>query len=109
MIDNRRAESLRVVDIRVSPPEAETSERGKREARLARSAGELDVERSRPHGGASSVAASSESSSGGRALVLAALFSLYVIWGSTYYAMRVALVTLPPYSMAAVRFAIAGV
>ena len=53
------------------------------------------------------MAASSESS-GGRALILAALFSLYVIWGSTYYAMRVALGTLPPYSMCAVRFAIAG-
>lgn len=55
----------------------------------------------------SHVAASSESS-GGRGVILAALFSLYVIWGSTYYAMRVALVTLPPYSMAAVRFALAG-
>jgi drug/metabolite transporter (DMT)-like permease len=55
----------------------------------------------------SHVEASSESS-GGRALILAALFALYVIWGSTYYAMRVALVTLPPYSMAAARFALAG-
>lgn len=52
--------------------------------------------------------ASSESS-GGRALVIAALFSLYVIWGSTYYVMRVALVTLPPYLMAGTRFSIAGV
>ena len=51
---------------------------------------------------------SSESSSGGRALLIAALLSLYVIWGSTYYAMRVALETLPPYSMGAVRFSIAG-
>lgn len=58
------------------------------------------------------MAASSESSSGGgsggRALVLAALFALYVIWGSTYYAMRLTLATLPPYSMCAMRFAIAG-
>jgi drug/metabolite transporter (DMT)-like permease len=54
------------------------------------------------------VTASSESPSGGRALVIAALFSLYVIWGSTYYAMRVALETLPPYLMAAARFSIAG-
>ena len=43
-----------------------------------------------------------------RPLVLAALFSLYVIWGSTYYAMRVALAVLPPYLMAAPRFLIAG-
>ena len=43
-----------------------------------------------------------------RTLVVAALFSLYVIWGSTYYAMRVALATLPPFLMAAPRFLIAG-
>lgn len=52
--------------------------------------------------------APSETSSGGRALVVAALLSLYLIWGSTYYAMRVALETLPPYFMAAIRFTIAG-
>lgn len=52
--------------------------------------------------------APSESSSGGRALVVGALLSLYVVWGSTYYAMRVALGTLPPYLMAATRFSIAG-
>jgi drug/metabolite transporter (DMT)-like permease len=45
---------------------------------------------------------------GSRALVWAALFALYVIWGSTYYAMRVALTVLPPYLMAAPRFSIAG-
>ena len=56
----------------------------------------------------SHVSASSESSSGGRALVIGALLSLYVVWGSTYYAMRVALGTLPPYLMAATRFSIAG-
>ncbi|HKO52851.1 MAG TPA: drug/metabolite exporter YedA [Polyangiaceae bacterium] len=54
------------------------------------------------------MAASSETSSGGRALVIAALLSLYVIWGSTYYAMRVTLETLPPYLMAAARFSVAG-
>lgn len=40
--------------------------------------------------------------------MVAALFSLYVIWGSTYYAMRIALESLPPYLMAAPRFLIAG-
>jgi drug/metabolite transporter (DMT)-like permease len=55
------------------------------------------------------VTATSQSSSTARAPVIAALFSLYVIWGSTYYAMRVALVTLPPYLMAGTRFSIAGV
>ncbi|HYQ30798.1 MAG TPA: drug/metabolite exporter YedA [Polyangiaceae bacterium] len=54
------------------------------------------------------MAASNGSSSGGRALVISALLSLYVIWGSTYYAMRVALETLPPFLMAAARFSIAG-
>jgi drug/metabolite transporter (DMT)-like permease len=54
------------------------------------------------------VVAFSESSSAGRGRVIAALFSLYVIWGSTYYAMRVALATLPPYLMAATRFSLAG-
>ena len=41
--------------------------------------------------------------------MIAALLSLYVIWGSTFYAMRVALQTLPPFLMAAPRFFIAGV
>jgi len=54
------------------------------------------------------VAASSESSSRARGLVIAALLSLHLIWGSTYYAMRVALETLPPYLMGGSRFLIAG-
>lgn len=54
------------------------------------------------------MAANSETPSGGRALVIAALLSLYLIWGSTYYAMRVATQTLPPYLMAAARFSTAG-
>ena len=40
--------------------------------------------------------------------MVAALLSLYVIWGSTYFAMRVALESLPPYLMAALRFSLAG-
>ena len=52
--------------------------------------------------------ASSESRSGGSALLIAALLALYVIWGSTYYAMRVAIEVLPPYLMGAARFSIAG-
>ena len=38
-----------------------------------------------------------------------ALFSLYVIWGSTYLAMRVAMEGFPPFRMASLRFLIAGV
>jgi drug/metabolite transporter (DMT)-like permease len=41
-------------------------------------------------------------------LVLLSLFALYVIWGSTYLGMRIALETLPPFLMAGVRFLIAG-
>lgn len=43
-----------------------------------------------------------------RALIVLALFALYVIWGSTYFAMRVALETLPPFLMAGPRFLFAG-
>lgn len=37
-----------------------------------------------------------------------ALAAVYVIWGSTYYVMRVAVETLPPMLMGAARFTIAG-
>ncbi|HYN20226.1 MAG TPA: drug/metabolite exporter YedA [Thermoanaerobaculia bacterium] len=37
-----------------------------------------------------------------------ALATVYVIWGSTYLAIRFAIETLPPFLMAGVRFAIAG-
>ena len=41
--------------------------------------------------------------------VFFALFSLYVIWGSTYLAMRFAVKALPPLLMAGARFLLAGV
>lgn len=44
-----------------------------------------------------------------RWLVPLALFAVYVIWGSTYYAIRVALEGFPPFLLGAVRFSIAGV
>ena len=40
--------------------------------------------------------------------VLGAFGAIYVIWGSTYLAIRVAIETLPPLLMASVRFLIAG-
>lgn len=43
-----------------------------------------------------------------RLLVAGALLSVYVVWGSTYYAMRVALDFLPPFLMAGPRFLAAG-
>ena len=44
-----------------------------------------------------------------RWMVPLSLFALYVIWGSTYLAIRYALVSYPPFMLAAIRFAIAGV
>ncbi|NUN50812.1 MAG: EamA family transporter, partial [Candidatus Brocadiae bacterium] len=38
-----------------------------------------------------------------------ALLAVYLIWGSTYYAIRVAIDTLPPFLMAGGRFVAAGV
>ncbi len=40
--------------------------------------------------------------------VWAALFSVYLIWGSTYLGIRIAIETVPPFLMAASRFLVAG-
>lgn len=44
-----------------------------------------------------------------RAKFIAAFAAIYVIWGSTYLAIRIALETMPPFLMAGVRFSIAGI
>jgi len=44
-----------------------------------------------------------------RVLVPLALLGVYLIWGSTYLAIRVALADYPPFLMGAIRFFIAGV
>jgi drug/metabolite transporter (DMT)-like permease len=44
-----------------------------------------------------------------RARVLAAFAAVYIVWGSTYLFIRFAVETLPPFVMAGVRFAVAGV
>ncbi len=43
-----------------------------------------------------------------RALVIAAFATIYLVWGSTYLAIAIAIETLPPLLMAGVRFLIAG-
>ncbi len=43
-----------------------------------------------------------------RFAVLAALLAVYVVWGSTYLGIRIALEGFPPFLMAGVRFVIAG-
>ena len=40
--------------------------------------------------------------------LLLALAAVYVIWGSTYLAMRVVVETMPPLGMGAARFTVAG-
>lgn len=44
-----------------------------------------------------------------RWLVLANLWTIYLVWGSTYLAIRVAVETIPPFLGAGVRFVIAGI
>ena len=44
-----------------------------------------------------------------RARLIAAFAAVYVIWGSTYLAIRFAVQSLPPLLMASARFLIAGV
>ena len=43
-----------------------------------------------------------------RWLLALAFAAVYVIWGSTYLAIRIAVATLPPFLMAAVRYLVAG-
>lgn len=43
-----------------------------------------------------------------RAALVAAFAAIYLIWGSTYLGIRVAVETMPPFLMAGMRFAVAG-
>lgn len=43
-----------------------------------------------------------------QSLVIAAFVAVYLVWGSTYLAMHVAVKTLPPFLMAGCRFVLAG-
>jgi drug/metabolite transporter (DMT)-like permease len=44
-----------------------------------------------------------------RVLLWAGLLVLYVVWGSTYLGIRIAVESIPPFTMAATRFFIAGI
>ena len=44
-----------------------------------------------------------------RLLVVLAFAAVYILWGSTYLGIRLAIETLPPFLMAATRFSLAGV
>src|SRR4051812_46731501 len=43
-----------------------------------------------------------------QALIIAAFAAIYIVWGSTYLAIRVAVETLPPFLSAGARFLVAG-
>ena len=43
-----------------------------------------------------------------RLLMILSFASVYLIWGSTYYSIKIAITTLPPFLMAATRYLIAG-
>ena len=59
-------------------------------------------------GGETTVTTSTHPHGAQRAEVLLAFAAIYVIWGSTYLAIRFAIETVPPLLMAAARFLIAG-
>jgi drug/metabolite transporter (DMT)-like permease len=43
-----------------------------------------------------------------KAKLIAAFMAIYIIWGSTYLAIKYAVATMPPFAMAATRFLVAG-
>lgn len=51
---------------------------------------------------------STKSDAPSRALIIAAFAAIYLVWGSTYLAIRIAVYTLPPLLMAGLRFTLAG-
>src|SRR5690606_41878084 len=44
-----------------------------------------------------------------RSAVILALTTIYLVWGSTYLGIKVAVETMPPFAMAAFRFLVAGI
>jgi drug/metabolite transporter (DMT)-like permease len=52
--------------------------------------------------------ASSPASKGHGAALWIYLVTVYILWGSTYFGIAIAIKTMPPFLMAAIRFAIAG-
>jgi len=67
--------------------------------------GREDIDRKRP----GTLSAPPETEAPSRAHVVLALLSVWILWGSTYYAIRIAVEALPPFLMAGTRFVLAGV
>ena len=51
---------------------------------------------------------SAPAASASRASLLAGFAAIYIVWGSTYLAIRIAIDSIPPFLMAGVRFLVAG-
>src|SRR4051812_1813361 len=49
-----------------------------------------------------------ESAAASRARIVAAFATVYIVWGSTYLAIKYAIATIPPFLMAGSRFLLAG-
>ncbi|HEX5502000.1 MAG TPA: EamA family transporter [Thermomicrobiales bacterium] len=54
------------------------------------------------------VAAHTDTSRGTRATIVAAFLAIYLIWGTTFLGIRIAVETIPPFLMAGLRFVLAG-
>ena len=54
------------------------------------------------------MSANSESAKPRLIHVICALLTVYIVWGSTYLAIRVGVETFPPFLMGSTRFAVAG-
>jgi drug/metabolite transporter (DMT)-like permease len=74
---------------------------------LSSPAGVRAASQAPPPASAAAVASPRAATSPAATLVLA-LFAVYLIWGSTYLVMKIAVETLPPMLMGAARFSIAG-
>ncbi len=61
-----------------------------------------------PKGGGGELGGGERAESPRRLTLVAAFAAVYLIWGSTYLAIRFAIETMPPFLMAGVRFTIAG-
>jgi drug/metabolite transporter (DMT)-like permease len=61
-----------------------------------------------PPPGRPATAAGAAASAPARSALIVAFAAIYLIWGSTYLGMRVAVETMPPFAMAGLRFLLAG-
>lgn len=68
----------------------------------------IETARERPAGNVSPATLEDAAHLAPRLKVLLAFTAIYIIWGSTYLAIKIAIETIPPFLMAGMRFTIAG-